>query len=338
MLIDMERNMRNLLAVALAAVFLTGCSAEIDNAQVVTKNGLMYKSGDSDPFTGRIVNLPIGLPGLTALCNTQVEKGRYDGKSECFYDSKKVYEVEYAAGSKNGTETVFDAKSGTTISVKNWKNGRQDGVAEEYQNGVLTHQQTFKEGKPDAQETRWNADGSKVITQLVWSNGTKFSGFETDSNGKHNYANGQLHGPQIKFDYFAGSLKNFVGAEENYKDGKLDGVQKKYKNILHTDIVLQASELIYENGVAVSGWVRKFDPLDGALLQEVQLVRTPQAEDEDFESDYPGNLVPVVATTSNESCEDAWMNAYRAEVGEDALINSEQIGEWESWCAEGKRP
>lgn len=371
MLIEMECNMRNLLVATLAAVVLTGCTAEIDNAEVMNRNGLIYKYGDTDPFTGRVVNLPVGLPGISALCNTEVEKGRYSGKSECFYNAQKVYEVEYAAGKKNGTETVFDAKSGAKVSVKHWKDGHQDGVAEEYQNGVLTHQKSFKDGKPDGVETRWTADGSKVITELSWKNGEKFSGYETDSEGRQNYANGQLHGPQTKYDYIVGSLKQFVSAEENYKDGKLEGVQKHYKNILHTDIVQQQSEVNYENGTAVSGWFRQFSIPEGQVLQEIKLVRTQQADDEDFYSDYPGNLVPdgvihsynpqtgqlegeerwvngvresapslltTAAADSAESCEDAWMTAYREEVGEEAMITHDQIGEWEQLCAEGKLP
>lgn len=371
MLIDMECNMRNLLVAALAAAVLTGCTAEIDNAEVMNRNGLIYKYGETDPFSGRVINMPIGLPGISALCNSQVEKGRYSGKSECFYNGQKVYEVEYAAGKKDGTETVLDAKTGAKVSVKQWKDGRQDGVSEEYQNGKLTHQQAFKEGKPEGKETRWTADGSTVITELVWSNGNKFSGYETDSEGKQNYVNGQLHGPQMKYGYIVGSLKQFVAAEENYTDGKLDGVQKHYKNILHTDIVQQQSEIIYQNGTAVSGWVRQFSTPDGKVLQEIKLVHTEQAEDEDFFSGYPGNLVPdgviqsynaqtgeldgeerwvngvketqsslisTVAVASAETCEDAWMNAYREEVGEEAMITHDQIGEWEQWCAEGKMP
>lgn len=363
--------MRNLLAVALAAVVLTGCSAEIDNAEVVTRNGLIYKYADTDPFSGKVLNMPIGLPGLTALCNSEVEKGRFSGKSECSFNGKKVYEVEYLAGKKNGTEAVFDAKSGARVSVKNWKDGRQDGVTEAFENGVLVHQQSFKNGQPDAQETRWTADGSKVITELTWSNGKKLSGYETDSNETSNYANGQLHGAQIKYGYLIGSLKQYVAAELNYNDGKLDGVQKQYKNILHTNIVQQESEINYENGTAVSGWFRQFSTPDGKVLQEIKLVRTEEAEDEDFYSGYPGNLVPdgviqsynpqtgqlegeerwvngvretqssvlsTVAAVSAETCQDAWMTAYRAEVGEEAMITHDQIGEWEQWCAEGKMP
>ncbi|EPW8810489.1 toxin-antitoxin system YwqK family antitoxin [Pseudomonas aeruginosa] len=422
--------MKRLIGIILVALAITGCKSEIDNAETVIRNGLIYKYGEPDPFTGLVLNTPAGVPGISALCNSQVEKGRYSGKSECFYNSQKVYEVEYLEGVKNGTEKVFDAKTGDKISVKNWKRGNQDGIAEEYQNGVLTHLQEFKNGKPDGTETGWTGDGKKVITELTWSAGRKLSGYETNSNEKLNYLNGQLHGPQTKYGYLTGSLKQYVASEENYKDGKLDGVQKTYINTLHTEIIQQESEVIYENGTAVSGWLKTFNKQDGKPIQEIKLVQPDKVEDENFRTEYPGNLVPdgliktynyqtdsfdgeevwvngvktkysyisLVATAddgydaaddsddagdmvfnvldttapyekyrkvskaeytahgastalnpsatnaksssivTSDNCLEAWISAFREEVGEDALIVSEQLSEWESWCSEGRLP
>ncbi|MCY1295448.1 hypothetical protein D9M70_447900 [compost metagenome] len=324
-----------------------------------------------------------------------------------------MYEVEYLAGNKDGAEQVFDAKTGDKISVKNWKNGRQDGIAEEYQNGVLTHQQEFKDGKPDGKETRWSEDGKTVRTKLTWRTGNKQEGFLEDSEGKYNYLNGQLHGTQLKYGYIVGNLKRYTSAEKNYDDGKLDGVQKKFVNTLHTDIVQQGSEVIYDKGIAISGWMRKLDPTNGSLIQEIKLVRPAKTEDENFRSEYPGNLVPDGVVTqrgddssseevwtngrkikyryanpytygddvfyildigsgyetykevskaeyvaygasssrgsslmksqpdsiaNSESCIDSWITAYRNETGEDALVNREQLDEWDDWCKEGKAP
>ncbi|MFG9747225.1 hypothetical protein EWS90_28305 [Pseudomonas aeruginosa] len=39
-----------------------------------------------------------------------------------------------------------------------------------------------------------------------------------------------------------------------------------------------------------------------------------------------------------ENCLDAWITAYRKEVGEEAPIINDQINEWEDWCASGKYP
>lgn len=39
-----------------------------------------------------------------------------------------------------------------------------------------------------------------------------------------------------------------------------------------------------------------------------------------------------------EECQALWISAFRAEIGEDAMINSEQLNEWREWCSEGKQP
>ncbi|HGM7185620.1 TPA: hypothetical protein ACXJNS_002335 [Pseudomonas aeruginosa] len=219
--------------------------------------------------------------------------------------------------------------------------------------------------------------------------------------------NGQHHGKQIKYSYITGKLNQYISAEENYDNGKLDGTQKKFINILHTDIIQQESEIIYDKGIALSGWMKKFDPVNGAVTQEIKLVPSPHRSDEDFYSGYPGNLVPdgvlkrtdaegeevwangikmkysynygepsfhVLESTTprehyrevskaqymaygtslprepgiaaaqpsvasnSESCVDEWITAYRNEAGEDVLVTSEQLGEWDDWCKAGKTP
>jgi len=289
----------------------------------------------------------------------------------------------------------------------------------------------YKDGKPDGEETRWSEDGETVITELTWRAGNKYTGYETTSEGKANYLNGQLHGPQVKYGYISGKLKQYISAEKIYNNGKLDGIQKNYTNILHTDIVQQESELLYDNGIAISGWFMNFNEQDGTLLQEIKLIRPPQNEERtEPHSNYPGNLVPdgliktynyqtdsfdgeevwvngvktkysyisLVATAddgydaaddsydagdiifnvldttapyekyrkvskaeytaygasaaltpsainaksssiaTSDNCLEAWISAFREEVGEDALIVSEQLSEWESWCSEGRLP
>lgn len=391
----------------LIAASIAGCRSEIDHAETVIRNGLVYKYGDTDPFSGQVLNIPSGLPGISALCNSTIEKGRNSGQSECFYNGQKVYEVEYRAGNKDGAERVFDAKTGNKISVKNWKNGRQDGVEEQYLNGNLVSKKVYKDGKPDGEDTRWSGDGKTVLTKLTWNAGNKQNGFLEDSEGKYNYLNGQLHGTQLKYGYIVGKLKRYTSAEENYDNGKLDGVQKKFVNILHTDIVQQESEIIYDKGVALSGWMKKFDSVNGTVIQEIKLTQSPHRSDEDFYSGYPGNLVPdgvlkredaedeevwangvkvkysynygepsfhvlesttpseryrevskteymsygvspshkpsiaenqLSSISNSESCIDDWITAYRNEVGEDALVNRDQLDEWDDWCKEGKAP
>jgi uncharacterized protein YecT (DUF1311 family) len=39
-----------------------------------------------------------------------------------------------------------------------------------------------------------------------------------------------------------------------------------------------------------------------------------------------------------DQCLDAWVQAYRQEEGEDAMVTADQSSEWEDWCRQGKRP
>ncbi|MGV8860263.1 MAG: toxin-antitoxin system YwqK family antitoxin [Pseudomonas sp.] len=305
--------MKKPIAAAFIAAALAGCNAEIDHAQAQIQNGLIYRYGETDPFSGSVLNMPVGLPGLSALCNSQVAKGRYNGKTECFYGEQKVLEVEYSSGNKDGAEQVFDAKTGNKVAVTHWKSGRQDGVAEQYANGTLISRKEYKAGKLDGDETRWTEDGKTVLTQLTWRAGNKQEGFEEDSNGKFNYVNSQLHGPQLRYDYMEGKqLKHYISAEEQYNHGKLDGVQKRFVNILHTDIIQPESQITYDKGVAVAGWLNKFAPLDGSVTHKINLVQSAKSQDEDFHSDYPGNLVPdgIVKREDNEG-EDVWANGVK---------------------------
>lgn len=45
-----------------------------------------------------------------------------------------------------------------------------------------------------------------------------------------------------------------------------------------------------------------------------------------------------VVSTSDEACSDKWVNAFHKENGEDAMITSDQLDEWDQWCAKGKLP
>lgn len=391
--------MKRLIGITLVALAITGCRSEIDNAETVIRNGLIYKYGETDPFTGLVLNTPAGIPGISALCNSQVEKGRYSGKSECFYNSQKVYEVEFSEGSKDGTETVFDAETGKTKSVKNWKSNRLHGTSEEYLNGTLIIRKEYKDGLQDGDEAGWSEDGQTKLTDITWSNGKELNGFKTQFNtsynypsGKYNYLNGQLHGQQLTYS-ITNSGKQYTHIENNFQNGKQDGIFKRYISIPNTDTIQQDLEILYKNGDTVSGWFRQHSKVDGRLIQEIKLIRAPNDEGKGFYDDYPGTLVPdglikkynaLLDTTtgeelwvngvkvdravqtqesqeasthireeetpreeyladstqafSSEGCLDAWISAYRKEIGDEAVIVSEQIDEWEDWCSEGKLP
>lgn len=408
--------MKKLITLLLAATALAGCKTEIDDAEVVVRNGLIYKYGEKDPFSGIVLNTPAGQRGIDGLCSVQIEKGRLNGKKECFQADQKTYEAEFSAGNKDGTEIIFDVATGKEASIKNWKDGLLNGLAEEYIDGTMTSQKEYKNGKLDGKESRWSDDGQTILTELTWSNDTKQTGFETTPQGEYKYLNGKLHGEQIT--YSKNNNGNiYIYLVKNYTNGKMDGISKEYSSTGSAGIIQQKLEILYKNNDAVSGWFRQYKS-DGSLIQEIKLVRAPNDDGKGFYDDYPGTLVPdglikkynkhlgafqgeelwehgvklkyshsspygsedpkfyiqdinnqfsgysevsrdeylayktaqtfspennqITAsntqTPSTENCVDAWISAFREEMGEDAMIVGEQLNEWKDWCNEGKQP
>jgi len=45
-----------------------------------------------------------------------------------------------------------------------------------------------------------------------------------------------------------------------------------------------------------------------------------------------------VKVTPDEACSSKWVDAFHKENGEDAMITSDQMDEWDQWCAKGKHP
>ncbi|MCQ0034413.1 hypothetical protein [Burkholderia glumae] len=64
------------------------------------------------------------------------------------------------------------------------------------------------------------------------------------------------------------------------------------------------------------------------------------------EEQHESNTTPVVTSASaapaeSESldrCVSSWTAAYRHENGADAMVTTNQLSEWNSWCKTGKRP
>ena len=57
---------------------------------------------------------------------------------------------------------------------------------------------------------------------------------------------------------------------------------------------------------------------------------------EQFQADLNGGTAS--ASTDPEQCLNAWIKAFRDDVGEDAMIVGEQLNEWKGWCSKGKLP
>jgi hypothetical protein len=114
-------------------------------------------------------------------------------------------------------------------------------------------------------------------------------------------------------------------SEVPYVNGRTNGVAKTWSAITGK----QTSSVTLENGVR-NGPAQTWDD-NGTLLTSGSYKE---------ESWYPDPAPGAVAASpaGGEECSLSWINAFHKENGDDAMINSEQLAEWDKWCAEGKTP
>jgi len=364
------------------ALALTGCSSEIDNGEVERRGGLVYKYGDTDPFTGIVVNVPYGFYGTQGLCTQPYEKGRLNGKTECFDGDKLVYEAELSAGKKNGAEIAYSPKTGNPVFVKNWANDRYDGVVEEYADDILISSKEYKNGIQHGDQKTWSHDGKNLLSDISWAEGKPVTGFMGDEFSKTDYVDGYVDGAIVFYREHNGA--KYVSKEMHLTRSKWNGTWKSFDYPAKTESLEQIYEVEYSDGKPVSGWYRQFDKYNGNFVQKINLTAIANPDGADNDDPYPPDFAPdgrinvyseaeekvtgyevwrngerveydrgygvtyieepqlTESTTPDpkqaDTCQDEWINAYRKDVGEDALIVSEQLDEWNTWCSEGKRP
>jgi len=158
------------------------------------------------------------------------------------------------------------------------------------------------------------------------------------------YEKGALEGPVTVASYKA---KSVTVAEASYKLNAIDGVLV----INHPETGQLLSKSNWKAG-ALHGREEDYSLTTGKLIfkgsyvdgkPDGEAVRYNDDGTEMMRSIYQsGQLVQSVdhraGSPSLETCVSLWTSAYRKEVGEDAVITADQLGEWNIWCNEGKRP
>ncbi|USW03722.1 hypothetical protein KUA23_13940 [Pseudomonas pergaminensis] len=323
----------NGIKLGLFAVFLgtalVGCGSDTldwDNARI--SGGKIYSGKDNKPFSGYVTNAPMKtlingpetdllglhfrnvepanrqetLPTPSLICDVGASEGLRDGKIACRSNSGLVrLEGEFNKGLASGKWTIYDSKGRLSLSAA-FNDGKFDGRLEIYnpsgQGKLLS--QGYKKGTLDGTDDRWQGNGTQVFS-TVWNNGKE--------NGLH----------REWWDY--GKLK----MEVTFIDGKQDGLATFFND---------------DNSVS-----RTVAPFQGEYARITRYNST--GETELYDLDRSGIQHPVVPSRKSNNiqniatagdCSDQWMNAYREEMGEEAMVRHDQIAEWEQWCAEGKTP
>jgi len=241
------------LATLCSTLLLQGCGQEIDARQATNINGLLYKLNDSDPFTGTITNFPpkSELFGIATIgsCTLSVAKGRPDGTSKCVADNGvKIVEVSFKDGLRDGSEQFWDKGTGKLVASAHWSQGKKDGKEEHFNpdNEKLVLQIHWDHGNKVDEEKHWSSSGEVLLTDLHWQDG-KATGFIktvdtlTGTEGvveEANYKDGVLDGPRKRYSVDeahssgvgtkGGTVKYYLSSQENYVNGKQDGLQQEF--------------------------------------------------------------------------------------------------------------
>jgi len=318
-------------------LFLTACGKgsvlEYRNAQIV--NGQVYAGNANTPFTGQLTNVPgnlvlgtnslqlqpgflqfrdilknvgleVPIPALT-LCNAQISSGLLDGNVVCNAEKSDipVLQMAFKKGVLEGKLEYDNTKNkNQVISTVLFKAGQLDGKQEVFspKTQKLIHVLTWKNGVPDGEEAGFHEDTGKQIMHATLINGKydgEFIQYAPDGERVIYKATFVLGGKNGDEDQYNPDTGKPVGHGQ-WSNGKAQGVFRQWDESGNL-----ISEKKYDNGVEVTSTT------NGQISQ---------------------------ASTNIDACVDAWLAVFRKARGEDAMVKNDQLGEWQDWCKEGKRP
>ncbi|QND83275.1 YwqK superfamily antitoxin [Chromobacterium vaccinii] len=325
-----------LLSVVIAAS-LAGCSGrvlEFRNAEVV--NGKIYKSGANEPFSGKVTNVPAaqifrGLDGISAflstaknvlgspldvssLCTVEIQDGILDGKAECQQpnSSNLVMQLNFSQGLLDGNfKTFTPADPDQPVINATFNKGRANGKLEIF--SPQTH---------------------KLIYHVNWENGSLVGteeGFDANTGNliaRDQIENGKLQGEQIRY---APDGKRVI-YRVKYVDGLKEGVEEAYD----ADSGKPTLRAEWTSG-ALNGTYQTWK--DGVLDQDGKYEHGTEIQ---LSTAYDRERAKETAQPSDalNACQEAWVAAFRkaSPNGDFALINQDQLAEWQQQCKQGKSP
>ncbi|CAJ3526657.1 toxin-antitoxin system YwqK family antitoxin [Burkholderia pseudomallei] len=351
-----------ILSSLVAALALAGCKGDVldyRNAQFV--NGKVYAGNANEPFSGNLTNVPdrallieqsgfeqtgkltsialadslpaaernaqsfLGTSGAAALlsdalCDVQVSDGVPDGKAICKAPQSNLVRIDmsFKHGALDGSFTLSGGQDNGQLMEVTFRNGQPDGTQKVYSwtNHKLVHTFPWNSGVPSGTEEAFDANTGAVVKRATFIDG-KYEGevIHYAPDGKRitlsaTYARGKLNGPYKEWDSSGAVL-----ADKTYSNGMEVGSDG-------SDFGSCLNE--WDDAYRATPGHRAFPPteLEQQWKTSCRAGRHPSGPN----SDLPNS------TASASSCVDARIAAYRRENGDDALVTTDQLGEWEAGC------
>lgn len=201
---------------------------------------------------------------------------------------------------KNGTQKIYN-EAGKLVQSIDWKDNKKDGSQKIWtaDGATLVADLTWLDGRSNGWEKYPDSSG-KIITDLVWKDGMA-TGYQTATYAigtPSEYVtlkDGKKNGPHRRYQLVSPG-EDGLTLEDNYKDDKLDGLQRKYWN------GKIEQETMYKDGVVVAGG------------QDAGAAAAP-------------------GKSAADKCVDQKIDAFHKESGMDAPINHDVLEEWTAQCA-----
>jgi hypothetical protein len=319
------------LLIGQAGFQLTGKLASIaiaDSEPVTERNAQSFlgRSGAETLLSGASCDVQIdgGLPDGPAVCKapqsdvvrieTSFKHGALDGslKLSGGQNNGALMEVTFRNGLVDGTQKIYSWTNHKLVHTFPWNNGVASGTEEAFDanTGALVKRATFVDGRYEGEVVHYAPDGRQITLRAT-------------------YANGKLNGAYKEWD-----ANGTLAVDKTYSDGVEVGADGS-----NFDTCMNEWDGAYR---AVPDH-RAFPPSELQQQWETSCragkhPSTSSSVQSGLTAPGPGPGPGPGTQSTPDGCMDAWTTAYRRENGDDAIVTADQLGEWQSWCKDGKRP
>ncbi len=123
--------MCKLLFVAILIIQLAGCTTKIPKKETKFSDGLIFRKGEAEPFSGIVLGKTTSGSGETLTYEKRYKNGILNGEASYYYDNGNLERMEpYKNGKINGILTTY-YKNGQPKSKVHLVDGQRGGTSGE---------------------------------------------------------------------------------------------------------------------------------------------------------------------------------------------------------------
>ncbi|WP_434716920.1 hypothetical protein P5X00_14515 [Paraburkholderia sp. A2RO-4L] len=310
---------------------------------------------------------------FAALCDGGVKDGYLDGKVSCKdpYSGVTRYQMSFAQGALQGDFTMFAPNGSDPMLEVSFAGGKPDGEEKAYSASTknLVANLHWTQGVVTGKIEQFDEHSGKAVLEANADENGKLDGDYVQSTPegvafhKVQYSHGQKNGAEDSFDRNTGKPTAHI----EWQDDRISGAYKRWDadgNLVQNDTyengekVLTAEEqqaaseatARSDQEAAITQCVKDAeksymnDPMHvGATNQQVQQWEATCRKQASQSQTAAAPVQPLSMNTADrpsgvDACISDWVTAYRRESGADATVSNDQLGEWGTWCKQGKRP